>query len=100
MPSILANVEYDTSCRSAARQLLRTSKTRRRPCFSHSSPKRRKARSTTVAAQRTSKILSGDQLSDSFSEIDKWDGASVIESSQETKRRTHPRPGGGVWSAR
>ena len=31
---------------------LRISKRRRRPCRSHSSPRRRKARSTTVAAQR------------------------------------------------
>src|SRR5205807_8301826 len=89
-PSILASVAYDTSCRSAARQLLNTSKTRRRPRFSHSSPNRRSARSTTVAAQRTSKTLSGDHLSDSSSGIDKWDGASVIQSSQETKRKSPP----------
>ena len=35
-------------------------------------------RSTTVATQRTSKILSGDQFSDAFSGIDRCDGASVI----------------------
>ena len=35
--------------------------------------------------------LSGDQLSDSLSGIDKWDGASVIQSSHETKRKSPPR---------
>src|SRR6476469_10179765 len=91
MLSAFENLEYETLSRSAARHGLSISKTRRRPRFSHSSPNRLRARSTTVAAQRTSKIRSADHLSDSCWEIEKCDGASDIQSSQETKCTSPPR---------
>src|SRR6476660_4436420 len=92
MLSAFENLEYETLSRSAARHGRNMSKTRRRPRFSHSSPSRLKARSTTVAAQRTSNIRSADQLSDSCGEIEKGDdGASDIQSSQETNCTSPPR---------
>src|SRR5438132_2176902 len=64
---------------------------RNRPRFSHSSANRRSACSTTVAAQRTSKIRSGGQVFNSCPQIDNCDGASAIHSSQATNCKVPPR---------
>ena len=80
-------------CRSARRPIAcaRSRKSRNRPLPSHSSRKRRSACSTTVAAQRRSKIRSGGRESSVSAETDKCDGASTIQSSQEMKFILPPR---------
>src|SRR5207248_5605228 len=91
MPSRVAIFEYETSVRSAPRQKLSESNSRRRPLASHSSRSRRSACSVTVAAQRKSKSRSGDHDSSAVGEMDNREGAAAIQSSQEMKSTFPPR---------
>src|SRR2546423_8224851 len=89
--SVWEGVEEETSSRSAPRQERNASKARSLPWLSHSSRKRRSACSTTVAAQRKSKSRSAGHDSSACAETVSCDGASAIQSSQETNCTSPPR---------
>src|SRR5205814_3929806 len=89
--SLVANLAYERSFRSALKYGLNTSKTRRRPLLSHSSQRPRSARCTVVAAQLASKTRSaGQDLSASSVRLN-CEGASAIQESHEMKLMSPPR---------